>query len=226
MRILIVEDSDKIRESVTQALREADYAVDAVADGRQGFIHAQTGDYDAVVLDLGLPELDGLSVLKKLREKKISTPVLLLTARDAIDDRVLGLQSGADDYLVKPFALDELLARVQALIRRSQGKSTPKIYVGPLMIDQVNKSASVRGRDIELTRREFALLEYLAHRAGKPVARHELEQHLYDDRSQVWSNAIDSTVCALRAKLTVAGCPPLIHTRRKVGYVLQERAKK
>jgi len=212
MRILIVEDSDKIRESVAQALREADYAVDAVADGRQGFIHAQTGDYDAVVLDLGLPELDGLSVLKKLRDKKIATPVLLLTARDAIDDRVLGLQSGADDYLVKPFALDELLARVQALIRRSQGKSTPKIYVGPLMIDQVNKSASVRGRDIELTRREFALLE--------------LEQHLYDDRSQVWSNAIDSTACALRAKLEVAGCPPLIHTRRKVGYVLQERAVK
>jgi len=226
MRILIVEDSDKIRESVAQALREADYAVDTVTDGRQGLIHAQTGDYDAIVLDLGLPELDGLSVLKKLRDKKIATPVLLLTARDAIDDRVLGLQSGADDYLVKPFALDELLARVQALIRRSQGKSTPKIHVGPLMIDQVNKSASVRGRDIELTRREFALLEYLAHRAGKAVARHELEQHLYDDRSQVWSNAIDSTVCALRAKLEVAGCPALIHTRRKVGYVLQERAVK
>lgn len=225
MRILIVEDSNVLRESLEQGLREAGYAVDSVADGRRGLIHARTTDYDAIVLDLGLPELDGLSVLRTLRERGLLTPVLVLTARDSVEDRVLGLRTGADDYLVKPFALAELLARVGALIRRAKGSATPIIRVGTLTIDTSARTIRVgEGRAIELAPREYALLEYLAHRAGRPVTRHELEEHLYDDRARVMSNAVDSAVCALRATLENAGCPAIIHTRRKVGYVLSSEA--
>ncbi|MFO0829588.1 MAG: response regulator transcription factor [Phycisphaerales bacterium] len=224
MRILVVEDSAKIRESVAQALREAGYAVDAVADGRQGFIHVQTSEYDVVILDLGLPEMDGLTVLRRMREKSIATPVLVLTARDAIDDRVLGLRSGADDYVVKPFALAELLARVAALSRRRHGAASSLLVVGDLEIDTVARTVRTRGgRSLELAPREYRVLEYLALRAEKPVSRLELEDHVYDERAAVMSNAIDSAICSLRAKLEVAGCAGLIRTRRKVGYVLGER---
>lgn len=226
MRLLIAEDSAVLRASLSQAMREAGYALDAVGDGRQALIHAQTTAYDAMILDIGLPEIDGLDVLRKMRDRKIATPVLLLTARDAVDDRVLGLRTGADDYLVKPFALAELLARVQGLIRRSAGRASPIIRVGPLTINTGAKSVAVDGgRAIDLAPREYSLLEYLGHRAGRPVSRHELEEHLYDDRSQVMSNAVDAAVCAVRAKLEAAGCPPLIRTRRKVGYVLSDQGE-
>ncbi len=222
MRVLIVEDSDAIRQSVAQALREAGLAVDAIADGPRGLAHARTSDYDAIVLDIGLPGLDGLAILKTLRDKGNCAPVLLLTARDAIDDRVRGLQSGADDYLVKPFALAELLARVRALIRRSKGIASQTLRVGPLAIDANAKTVRVSdGPSLELPPREYALLEYLAHRAGMPVSRLELEEHLYDGISQVQSNAVDSAVCSLRARLDAAGCPSMIRTRRKLGYVLE-----
>ena len=229
MRILIVEDSAVLRDSLTQGMREAGYAVDAVADGRSGLIHAQTTDYDVVVLDWMLPEMDGLSVLSAMRAKKLPAAVLILTARDTIDDKVRGLTTGADDYLVKPFAFKELLARVAALARRRHGEHSPFIVVGPLTVDTAAKAARImRGAatvTLDLTPREYTLLEYLALRAGKPVTRAELEEHLYDDRSQVFSNSIDSAIAALRGKLDAAGgpdCPPLIHTRRKVGYVLKE----
>jgi len=225
VRILIVEDSTNIRESVAQALREAGYAVDAVGDGRQGFIYVQTTEYDVAILDLGLPEMDGLTVLRRMREKGIATPVLVLTARDAIDDRVLGLRSGADDYLVKPFALAELLARVAVLVRRPHGVRSSALRFGPLSIDTVTRTATVNDRaTLDLSPREYRVLEYLALRAGKPVTRMELEDHVYDERSQVMSNAIDSAICALRAKLDAAGCHDLIRTRRKVGYVLSSGA--
>ncbi|MBY0312384.1 MAG: response regulator transcription factor [Phycisphaerales bacterium] len=227
MRILIVEDSDVLRDSLAQGLREAGYAVDAVADGKRGLIHAQTTDYDVIVLDWMLPEMDGLTVLSKIRAKRIPASVLMLTARDTLDDKVRGLTTGADDYLVKPFAFKELLARVQALTRRRHGERSPVLRIGPLTIDTSAKSAHVaqqRGATVtlELSPREYGLLAYLATRVGKPVPRAELEEHLYDDRSQVFSNAIDSAVAALRAKLNAAGCPELIHTRRKIGYVLKE----
>jgi len=236
MRILIVEDSAVLRDSLTQGMREAGYAVDAVADGRSGLIHAQTTDYDVVVLDWMLPEMDGLSVLSAMRAKKLPAAVLILTARDTIDDKVRGLTTGADDYLVKPFAFKELLARVAALARRRHGERSPVVVVGPLTIDTAAKavrltltaSATCKGAatvTLDLTPREYTLLEYLALRAGKPVTRAELEEHLYDDRSQVFSNSIDSAIAALRGKLDAAGgpeCPSLIHTRRKVGYVLKE----
>jgi len=222
MRILIVEDSAVLRDSLAQGLREAGYAVDAVADGKRGLIHAQTTEYDVIVLDWMLPELDGLSALSRMREKGVASAVIMLTAKDTLDDKVLGLTRGADDYLVKPFAFKELLARVQALGRRRHGQRAPVIRIGPLSIDSVAKTAAVGDLPLMLAPREYALLEYLALRLGKPVSRPELEEHLYDDRSQVLSNAIDATVYSLRTTLEAAGCPPLIHTRRKVGYVLKE----
>lgn len=254
MRILIVEDSAVLRDSLAQGLREAGYAVDAVADGKRGLIHAQTTDYDVIVLDWMLTEMDGVTMLSRYRawasEKKIAdgggvvgvggAAVLMLTARDTLDDKVRGLSTGADDYLVKPFAFKELLARVQAMTRRRHGQRSPIVRIGPLTIDTAAKTAHMtRGsgmcdagtRDgasipVDLSPREYALLAYLAAHAGKPVSRAQLEEHLYDDRSQVFSNAIDSAVAALRGKLSAAagggpGCAELIHTRRKVGYVLK-----
>lgn len=233
MRILIVEDSAVLRDSLAQGLREAGYAVDAVTDGKRGLIHAQTTDYDVIVLDWMLPEMDGLTVLSKIREKRGSAnppgggaAVLMLTAKDTIDDKVRGLTTGADDYLVKPFAFKELLARVQALTRRRHGERSPVLRIGPLTIDTSARTANVARSHgsavaLDLSPREYGLLAYLAANAGKPVPRAELEEHLYDDRSQVFSNAIDSAVAALRGKLDAAGCPELIHTRRKVGYVLK-----
>lgn len=226
MRILIVEDSAVLRDSLAQGLREAGYAVDAVADGKRGLIYAQTTDYDVIVLDWMLPEMDGLTVLAKIREKRIPAAILMLTAKDTLDDKVRGLTTGADDYLVKPFAFKELLARVQALTRRRHGERSPVVRIGPLTIDTSAKTAHVaRGHGaavaLDLSPREYGLLAYLAAHAGKPVPRAELEEHLYDDRSQVFSNAIDSAVAALRGKLDAAGCPAIIHTRRKVGYVLK-----
>lgn len=220
MRALVVDDSPAIRESVSQALREAGYAVDSVGDGRQAVIHARTSEYDAIVLDLGLPQKDGMDVLRELRARRVSVPVLVLTARDAVEDRVRGLQEGADDYVVKPFSLRELVARVGALVRRSKGNAASDLNVGPLLVDINARVVKVSGRELDLTPREYALLSYLAHRAGTPVSRLELEEHLYDEQSQVFSNAIESAVCTLRAKLEAAGCPGMIRTRRKVGYLL------
>jgi DNA-binding response OmpR family regulator len=228
VRVLLAEDSVSLQKSVSQGLREHGYAVDVVGDGKQAVIHGQTTEYDVIVLDLMLPELDGLTVLSRLRAKGVASGILILTARDTVEDRVLGLRSGADDYLVKPFAFAELLARVQALTRRVHGIHTSSIQIGPLELDPAARIARVRtdrARRLELAPREYAVLEYLAHRAGKPVTRAELEEHLYDDRSQVTSNAVDSAVCSIRAKLIDAGCPPLIRTRRKVGYVLENPAE-
>jgi two-component system copper resistance phosphate regulon response regulator CusR len=225
VRVLVVEDSPSLQRSISQALREAGFAVDVVGSGKQGLIHARTTEYDVIVLDIMLPEMDGLTVLRKLREKAVHAGVLLLTARDTIDDRVTGLHLGADDYLVKPFALAELLARVQALARRVHGVRSSEIRVGVLRIDTDAKVVTVltsRPHRLELAPREYTVLEYLAHRSGKPVSRAELEEHLYDQSSQVSSNAIDVAVATLRGKLAEAGCPKLIHTRRKVGYVLAE----
>ena len=213
-----------LRDSLAQGLREAGYAVDAVADGKRGLIHAHTTDYDVVVLDWMLPQMDGLAVLSAMRAKKITAAVIMLTARDTLDDKIQGLAAGADDYLVKPFAFKELLARVQALARRRHGERSPVVTIGPLAIDSSARLVRVAGKEVELTPREYAILEYLAARAGKPVTRAELEEHVYDDRSQVFSNAIDSAIGGLRAKLEASGCPALIRTRRKVGYVLKEES--
>lgn len=218
MRVLIVEDSRRLRVSLAEGLRRSGYAVDAVADGRQGLIHARTSEYDVIVLDLMLPEIDGLTLLREIREKGSTAHVLILSARDTVDQRVEGLRAGADDYLVKPFAFDELLARVEALGRRAHGRKDRTIHIGPLRIDLSDKRAYNGSAPIALTTREYALLEYLALSAGRPVSRAEIEEHIYDEFEPVWSNAIDSAVCALRRKLNNAGVTDLIHTRRGIGY--------
>lgn len=223
MRVLIVEDSGVLRDSLAQGLREAGFAVDTAADGKRGLLHALTTDYDVIILDWMLPGLDGLSILASVRAHRSRAAVLMLTARDTVDDKVQGLSRGADDYLVKPFSFRELLARVQALARRRHEAPSPVLTVGPLSIDSSARCVRVGHETVELPPREYALLEYLARRAGKPVSRSELEEHIYDDRSKVFSNAIDSAIGTLRARLDAAGCPPLIHTRRKIGYVLQDR---
>jgi len=220
MRILIVEDSPRLQRSLGTALRKSGYAVDLAGDGEEGLWLALEHPYDAVVLDVMLPKRDGLSVLAELRRRGNAVHVLLLTARDTVLDRVEGLQAGADDYLVKPFALEELLARVQALCRRAYGAKQPRLGAGDLEIDPLARTVTRGGRALELTAREYLLLEYLARRRGHVVSRSEIEEHIYDGQVDPLSNVVDSAVCNLRKKLAAAGDAPLIHTRRGLGYVL------
>ena len=201
-------------------MRKAGYAVDVAGDGEEGIWRAQSEEYDVIVLDLMLPKLDGLTILERLRKQGKETPVLILTAKDTVEDRVRGLQYGADDYLVKPFAFDELLARIQALVRRSHGPKNPKIKIGHVEIDTSARQVTVAGRPIALAPREYALLDYLARRVGVVVSRTEIERHIYDDDAEPMSNVIDSAVCALRRKIDLPGQRSLIQTRRRVGYVL------
>lgn len=221
MRILVVEDSERINRALCTALGNTGYAVDACTDGEEGLGLALSNEYDAIVLDIMLPSRDGLSVVRELRANGRTVHILLLTARDAIADRVRGFRSGADDYLVKPFALDELLARVDALCRRAYGSKHPDLRIGNLAIDTVARRVSCAGEPIELTAREYLLLEYLARRAGQIVSRSEIEEHIYGREAELVSNTVDSAVCGLRKKL---GPEPLIHTRRGFGYVLRPGA--
>ena len=187
---------------------------------------AELHSYDAAILDIMVPGMDGISLLKELRSQGDETPVMFLTAKDKVEDRVHGLRSGADDYLVKPFALDELLARVEVLCRRSYQKATPEVQVGDLKLDTAGKTASRAGQALDLTAREFALLEHLMLRAGQVVSRTEIEEHIYDDLVSPMSNVVDSAVYALRKKIAVnEEAKPMIHTKRGHGYVLEERAK-
>ena len=221
MRILLVEDYAPLRESVAQALEEAGFAVDASADGEEGLWHAQSGEHDVIVLDIILPKLDGLSILKRLRQAGNRTPTLLLTAKDTVADRVAGLDLGADDYLIKPFALEELLARVRALLRRKYEAADPIIRVQDLEVNTVGHVVHRAGERIDLTAREYALLEFLAFRAGEIVSRTEVWEHVYDFRSTVESNVVDVYVGYLRKKIERPGLQRLIHTRRGQGYVLE-----
>lgn len=221
MRVLLVEDSLLLRQTVGTALRRSGYAVDVSGDGEEGLWRAENTDYDAIVLDIMLPKLDGLSVLQRLREQGKLTHVLLLTARDSIQDRVRGLRAGADDYLVKPFALEELLARVEALCRRAYGSKQNRIQVADLEIDTSGKRIWRAGRLVKLKPREYQLLEYLASRKGEVVTQTEIAQHLYDDDSEPMSNVIESIMSSLRRKLNEPNPVPLIHTRRGLGYVLE-----
>jgi DNA-binding response OmpR family regulator len=224
MRVLLVEDSRRLQQVVSATLRKGGYAVDVTGDGEEGLWFAESNDYDVVVLDIMLPGLDGLSVLQKLRKQGKATHVLLLTAKDTVEDRVRGLQLGADDYLIKPFALEELLARVEALCRRAYGTKQPRLAIGDLEIDTVGKRVVRAGQTVELTAREFALLEYLAHRAGQVASRTDIEAHIYDEQAELMSNVVDTAIYALRKKLSAVNPAPLIHTRRGLGYVLEASA--
>jgi len=224
MRVLLIEDYDPLRKSLVLGLREAGMAVDETADGEEGLWYATSNSYDVIILDLMLPKIDGLTILKKMRDKKSQAHVLILTARDSIEDRIQGLNLGADDYLVKPFAFDELLARVRALMRRAYGSKNPTIQIADLQIDTATRTVQRAGIRIELTSREYSLLECLAMRAGQPVSRSELWDHCYDFQAEAGSNVIDVYIGYLRRKIEREGQPKLIHTRRGQGYVLEAQA--
>jgi DNA-binding response OmpR family regulator len=221
MRVLLIEDSTRLRTAIRRALHHSGYAADVAGNGEDGLWLATSNDYDVIILDLMLPVLDGLTLLRRLRAAERGTHVLVLTAKDTVNDRVQGLESGADDYLVKPFALEELLARVQALCRRGYHRKNPQITVFDLQINTAARTAVRKGKLLALTPREFMLLEYLALRRGEVVSRTEIEAHLYPDSAELMSNVVDSTICALRKKIALPGTVPLIHTRRGMGYVLE-----
>ncbi len=216
MRILIVEDEADLLTSLAQALREEGYAVDVAPDGEEGLYKAESWEYDAIVLDVMLPRLDGWQVLERLRRTK-KTPVLMLTARDASRDRVRGLDTGADDYVVKPFDLRELLARLRALIRRAVGQTRNVIELGTVVIDTAARRLTRDGQPVALTAREYAIVEYLALHRGEVVTRTALYEHLFDEEDSTLSNLLDVHVSNLRKKLGAE----LITTRRGQGYCIE-----
>jgi len=220
MRLLLVEDYVPLQKAVAKGLREAGHAVDVAGDGEEGLWYATRNDYDVVVLDLMLPKVDGLTILRRLRAQGRATHVLILTAKDTVADRVQGLDLGADDYLVKPFAFEELLARVRALARRAYCAKNPSLEVGDLRVETASQRVWRGKEEIQFTPREYALLEYLAMRAGEVVSRTDIWEHVYEFNSEADSNVVDVYIGYLRRKMGRAGKPPLIRTIRGRGYIL------
>lgn len=218
MRILVVEDDKDLRSLLKKALIESGYAVDAAADGEEGHFLGDTEPYDAVILDLGLPKIDGVTILERWRKAGRKMPVLILTARDRWSDKVAGFDAGADDYVAKPFYTEELLARLRALLRRAAGIASPDIEIGPLRIDTRSSRVSVDGNPVKLTSAEYRLLSYLAHHKGQVLSRTNLIEHLYDQDFDRDSNTIEVFIGRLRKKLGI----DLIHTVRGLGYRLDE----
>ena len=218
MRVLVVEDDPDLNRQLVSALTDAGYAVDKAMDGEEGHFLGDTEPYDAVVLDLGLPVLDGVSVLEKWRRAGRKMPVLILTARDRWSDKVAGIDAGADDYVAKPFHMEEVLARLRALVRRTAGHATSEISCGPLMLDTKSARVTVDGTAIKLTSLEFRLLTYLMMHKGKVISRTELVEHLYDQDFDRDSNTIEVFVGRLRKKLGV----DVLHTIRGMGYCISE----
>ena len=216
MRLLIVEDEPDLRRTLARALADEHFAVDTSADGEDGLFRALHVDYDAIVLDLMLPKRPGEEVLERLRQAGRTTPVILLTARDLTADRVANLNRGADDYLTKPFLIEELVARLRALIRRASRQPSPLVTLGELRVNLAARRVYRQDEEIELTGREYSILELLVRRRGDVVARTALSEHLYSDDSELMSNAIDVHVASLRRKLGAA----LIQTRRGLGYLI------
>ncbi|MDF1852653.1 MAG: response regulator transcription factor [Verrucomicrobiales bacterium] len=223
MRLLLVEDSDRLRKNLAKALSKLGHAVDEAAEGEAAVSAVRVNDYDVVVLDLMLPGKSGLELLEEWRRRQETVPILILTALDAVEDRVRGLAMGADDYLVKPFALEELVARLEALLRRSRGKVDSKVEIGSYEIDLASRVVKREGVEIVLTAREFSLLECLARHPGRVMSREEIESKLYGEAGSPVSNAVDVAIYALRRKLSPGDAPPIIHTRRGLGYVMQEK---
>src|SRR3954462_5724017 len=222
MRALIIEDDQTIADFVARGLREAGFAVDVAADGDAGLELASSEPYDAAIVDLMLPKRDGLSVIDELRRRGRSTPVLILSARRTVDDRVRGLQAGGDDYLTKPFAFSELLERVQALVRRSAHASPATVLkAGDLEIDLLSRRVTLEGREIELRPREFTLLEYLVRNEGRVVSKTMILSHVWGYQFDPQTNVVDVLVSRLREKIDKPFARPLLHTVRGVGYVLR-----
>jgi DNA-binding response OmpR family regulator len=221
MRVLLVEDEPQAAQVLAKGLREQAYAVDIAADGETALFQAGTTDYDALILDVMLPRVGGLAVCRSIRATGNVVPILMLTARDAVESRIEGLDCGADDYLVKPYDFGELLARLRAVIRRGRQPVLPeRMVIGPLTIDTRRRSALVRNAEIMLTAKEYALLEYLARRAGDVVSRGDIAEHVWDEHYDPMSNVVDVYIQRLRRKLEAAGQASLIRTRRGEGYQL------
>ncbi|HEV3139656.1 MAG TPA: response regulator transcription factor [Vicinamibacterales bacterium] len=223
MRILLVEDEPPAAQVLAKGLREQAYAVDVAADGDAALFQVSTTDYDAIILDVMLPVKSGLTVCRAVRASGSAVPILMLTARDAVESRIAGLDSGADDYLVKPYDFGELLARLRALIRRGTHAIAPEqLTVGHLTLDTRSRRVSMRGRDVSLTAKEYALLEFLVRRAGAVVSRSDIAEHVWDDHYDPLSNIVDVYVQRLRRKLDRPGAPSVIRTRRGEGYQLSD----
>ena len=222
MRLLLVEDDPKIASFILKGMKAEGYAVDHAPDGQEGLHMAVTEPYDAAIIDVMLPKLDGLSVIERMRKEKVNTPVIILSAKGSVDDRVKGLQVGGDDYLPKPFAFSELLARVQALIRRGSGLSEPtRLAVGDLTMNLLNREVTRGGQKIELQRLEFSLLEYLMRSAGRVVSKTMIMEHVWDYNFDPQTNVVESRICRLRDKIDRGFDKKLIQTVRGVGYALK-----
>ena len=222
MRLLVVEDDPKLADQLATALKDAGYVVDVARDGEEGHFLGETEPYDAVVLDLGLPKIDGVTILERWRGAGRSMPVLILTARDKWSDKVAGFDAGADDYVTKPFYTEEVLARLRALLRRSAGHAQAELVCGPLHLDTRSGRVAVEGEPIKLTSLEYRLLAYLMHHKGRIVSRSELVEHLYDQDFDRDSNTIEVFVGRLRKKIG----HDLIETRRGLGYIIEEAGEK
>jgi DNA-binding response OmpR family regulator len=225
MRLLVIEDEVKIAGAVKRGLEIHGYAVDMVHDGDTGYSYGKSGDYDLIVLDRMLPGMDGIALSQKLRAENIHTPILMLTARGTIGDKVEGLNSGADDYLVKPFSFDELTARVRALLRRPKASTGLKLKVGNLTVDPVAFHAERAGQEIKLSHKEFLLLEYFMHHAGQVITKDQLITHIWNEDADILPNTVEVYIGYLRAKIDRAfpKDKPLLHTRRGFGYILAEK---
>ena len=222
MRLLLVEDDPKLAHLITRGLREESYAVDASGDGESAVSQAALTRYDAIVLDVMLPGIDGFEVVRRLRAREIRSPVLMLTARDGVPDRISGLDAGADDYLVKPFDFGELLARLRALLRRPEGLQPMVVQIADLEIDLQSHAVRRAGEGLSLTAKEFALLELFARNAGRIVSRAQIVAHVWDDNHDPFTNAVEVYINRLRGKIDREPWAPLLHTKRGAGYMLSD----
>lgn len=220
MRVLLAEDDPRIAKFVAKGLREHSYAVDVVADGEAALYQAEINSYDLFILDVMIPHADGFTVCRKLRTSGNRSPILMLTARDAVEDRISGLDSGADDYLIKPFSFLELLARLRALLRRPNELRGSEIVIEDLVLDTRGQRVFRSNAPVVVTAKEYALLEYLARNAGRIIGREEIAEHVWDESFDPFSNLIEVYVNRLRKKIDLAGMAPLLHTRRGAGYSL------
>jgi heavy metal response regulator len=222
MRILVIEDEKKIADFIRRGLKEEGYSVDTAYEGQTGLFLAKTNDYDVILLDIMVPKVDGLTLCKRLREEKVSTPVIMLTARNTVEDKVTGLDSGADGYLTKPFAFEELLARVRAILRKKGTTQSTRLKVADLELDLLTHKVTRDGREITLTAKEYSLLEYLMRNAGTVVTRTMISEHVWDIDFDTFTNVIDVYINYLRNKIDYTGRKKLIHTIRGRGYILKE----
>jgi heavy metal response regulator len=222
MRILVVEDEKRIASFIERGLKEERYVVDVAHTGEKGLFLAEINAYDVVILDIMLPDIDGISICKQLRDNGINVPILMLTAKNRVQDKVLGLDSGADDYLTKPFAFDEFLARVRALLRKNQSQKVTTLSIADLELDQIKHSVKRGGKDIQLANKEYALLEYLLLNANQIVTRTMISEHVWNEDFDTFTNVFDVYIHRLRTKIDKGFDKPLIHSVRGVGYVLKD----